>query len=164
MGYWWWYALGHKWRKRVKATESSTSITKADQEQLWELPHHATQYFPEKLSLCIGFPVMLWNNDATELCITKGWEGTVAGWQSYAGPHGKSVLDTLFVPLTNLPHSVDFAGLLENVVPIPKCLKPLNVPWNQMKSERLSVNNVVYFPISPWQIMYHKARHDHTTL
>ena len=111
---------GHKRRKRVKATESNTSITKADQEKLWELPHHATQHFPGKLSLCIGLPVMLRNNDATELCLTKGQEGTVAGWQSYVGPHGKLVLDTLFVRLTNPPHTVNFAGLPENVVPIPK--------------------------------------------
>jgi len=88
---------GCKRRKRVKATESSTIITQADQERLWELIHHATQHFPEKLSLCIGMPVMLWNNDATELCITKGQEGAVASWQSYVGPHGKLVLDTLFV-------------------------------------------------------------------
>jgi hypothetical protein len=50
---------GRKRRKRVKATGSSTSITKADQEKLWELPHHATQHFPGKLSLCISLPVML---------------------------------------------------------------------------------------------------------
>jgi len=43
---------GRKRRKRVKATESSTNITQADQEKLWELPHHATQHFPGKLSLC----------------------------------------------------------------------------------------------------------------
>ena len=34
-------------------------------------------------------PVMLQNNDATKLCITKGQEGAVAGWQSYIGPHGR---------------------------------------------------------------------------
>ena len=111
---------GHKRRKRVKATESSTNITQADQENLWKLPHHATHHFPGKLSLCIGMPVMLRNNDATELCITKGQEGTVAGWQSYTGPHGKLVLDTLFVRLTNPPHMVMFDGLPENVVPIAK--------------------------------------------
>ena len=87
---------GHKQRKGVKATECSTDITQADQEKSWDLPHHATQHFPGKLSLCIGMPVMLHNNDATELCITKGQEGTVAGWQSFVGPHGKLVLDTLF--------------------------------------------------------------------
>ena len=50
---------GHKRRKRVKATENSTNIIQADQEELWELPHRATQHFPGKLSLCIGMPVML---------------------------------------------------------------------------------------------------------
>ena len=79
---------GHKRGKRVKATESNINITQAEQEELWELPHHATQHFPGKLSFCIGMPVMLQNNNATELCITKGQEGTVAGWQSYVGPYG----------------------------------------------------------------------------
>jgi hypothetical protein len=118
----------------VKATESSTNITKADQEKLWELPHHATQHFPGKLSLCIGMPVMLRNNDATELCITKGQEGTVAGWQSYVGPHGKLVLDTLFIRLTNPPHMVNFAGLPENVVPIPKMSQTIECT---MKSDQI---------------------------
>ena len=112
--------IGRKRRKRVKATENSTKITQADQEELWELPHHATQHFPGKLSLCIGMLGMLQNNDATELCITKGQQGTVAGWQSYVGPHGELVLDTLFVRLTNPPHVVKLDGLPENVVPIAK--------------------------------------------
>ena len=50
----------------------------------------------------------------------KGQEGTVAGWQSYIGSHGKLVLDTLFVQLTNPPHVVKLDGLPENVVPIAK--------------------------------------------
>ena len=50
---------GRKRRKRVKATENSTNITQADQEKLWDLPHHATQHFPGKLSICVGMPVML---------------------------------------------------------------------------------------------------------
>lgn len=50
---------GCKQRKRVKTTESSTNITQTDQENLWELPHHATEHFLGKLSLCIGMPVML---------------------------------------------------------------------------------------------------------
>ena len=104
----------------MKVTDNSTKITQVDQEKLWELPHHTTQHFPGKLSLCIGIPVMLRNNDATELCITKGQEGTVAGWQSYVGPHGKLVLDTLFVQLKKPPCVVKFDGLPENVVPIAK--------------------------------------------
>ena len=43
------------------------------------LPHAATAHFPGRLSLCIGMPVMIRNNDVTELCITKGQEGFIAG-------------------------------------------------------------------------------------
>jgi len=125
---------GRKRRKRVKATESSTNITQTDQENLWELPHHATQHFPGKLSLCIGMPVILRNNDATELCITKGQEGTVAGWQSYIGPHGKLVLDTLFVQLTKPPHVVKLDGLPENIVPIAKMSQTIECT---MKSDQI---------------------------
>ena len=81
----------------MKATENSTKITQTCQEKLWGLPHHITQHFPEKLSLGIGMPVVLRNNDATELCIIKGQEETGAGWKSYVGFQRKLVLDTLFV-------------------------------------------------------------------
>jgi hypothetical protein len=51
-------------------------------------------------------PVMIRNNDATELCITKGQEGFVVGWQDKKGPHGKRILDTLFVnDLAKVNHS-----------------------------------------------------------
>jgi hypothetical protein len=124
----------HKRRKRVKATENSTEITQADQHKLWDLPHHSTQHFPGKLSLCIGMPVMLRNNYATELCITKGQEGTVAGWQSYIGSHSKLVLDTLFVRLTNPPRVVKLDGLPENVVPIAKMSQMIECT---MKSDQI---------------------------
>ena len=118
----------------MKATANSTNITHADQEKLWELPHHATQHFPGKLSLCIGMPVMLRNNDATELCITKGQEGTVAGWQSCLGPHRKLVLDTRCVQLTSPPHVVKLDGLPENVVPIAKMSQTIECT---MKSDQI---------------------------
>jgi hypothetical protein len=140
---------GHKRRKRVKATKSSTNITQADQENLWELPHHATQHFPGKLSLFIGMPVKLRNNDATELCITKGQEGTVAGWQSYVGPHGKLVLDTLFVQLKNPPCMVKFDGLPENVVPITKMSQSIPCTMKSDLIRMVELSNVVYFPIFP---------------
>ncbi|KAK0440378.1 hypothetical protein EV421DRAFT_1891537 [Armillaria borealis] len=65
---------------------------------------------PGKLSLCIGLPVMIRRNAATELGITKGQEGTVYAWQSCKGSKGQQVLDTLFVTL--------FEGLPLNVVPL----------------------------------------------
>ena len=44
-------------------------------------------------------PVIIRNNDATELCITKGQEGHVVRWQAGRGPHGQLVLDTHFLKL-----------------------------------------------------------------
>ena len=47
------------------------------QDALWNLRHSASEHIPGKISLCIGLPVMIRNNDATELCITKGQEGHI---------------------------------------------------------------------------------------
>ena len=62
--------------------KNSIPITKKQlspdmQDVLWNLRHSASDHIPGKLSLCIGLPVMIQNNDATELCITKGQEGHV---------------------------------------------------------------------------------------
>ncbi|KIM74021.1 hypothetical protein PILCRDRAFT_80473, partial [Piloderma croceum F 1598] len=101
------------------------------QKTLWEQPHASSnKHVPGKLTLCIGMPVMLRNNDATECCITKGAEATVVGWQSVEGPEKQTMLDTLFVKLTNPPKTVKIDGLPENVVPITRhvtatmCLLP----------------------------------------
>ena len=63
---------------------------------------------------------MIRTNIATELCITKGQEGTVARWHASRGKDGRPVLDTLFVKLTEPPKKVKFSGLPDNVVPITK--------------------------------------------
>ena len=69
-------------------------LTDYIQNLLWEQPPSATEkLIAGKLHLCIGMPVMIRNNSATELCIPKGQEGIVAGWQSEKDPHGKLVLD-----------------------------------------------------------------------
>ena len=65
-------------------------------------------------------PVMIRYNIATELCITKGQEGTIAGWDSKPGSYGKEILETLFVRLTDLPKPIQLDGLPLNVVPIVK--------------------------------------------
>jgi len=101
------------------------------QKTLWEQPHASSnKHVPGKLTLCIGMPVMLRNNDATECCITKGAEATVVSWQSVEGPEKQTMLDTLFVKLKNPPKTVKIDGLPENVVPITRhvtatmCLLP----------------------------------------
>ncbi|KAF8872047.1 hypothetical protein BD779DRAFT_1386038, partial [Infundibulicybe gibba] len=65
-----------------------------------------------------GMPVMIRTNSATELCITRGQEGWVYGWQAEVGSRGQNVLGVLFVKLANPPQSVKFDGLPENVVPL----------------------------------------------
>jgi len=47
----------------------SNEISSTLQKVIWDLPPSATNHFPGKLSLCIGMPVIIRNNDATELCI-----------------------------------------------------------------------------------------------
>jgi hypothetical protein len=66
----------------VSGKHASSKISPALQKIIWNLPPSATNHFPGKLSLCIGMPVIIRNNDATELCITKGREGHVMGWQA----------------------------------------------------------------------------------
>ena len=77
----------------------SNDISPALQKIIWNLPPSATNHFPGKLSLGIGMPVIIRNNDATEPCITKGQEGHVVGWQAGRGILGQHVLSTLFIKL-----------------------------------------------------------------
>ena len=57
---------------------SSFIILVTIQNALWNCSAHSSDHFPGKLSLCLGMLVMIRNNDATELCITKGQEAYVA--------------------------------------------------------------------------------------
>jgi hypothetical protein len=97
---------------------AADKITSKLQEELWSLPPGATGHVAGKLSLCIGLPVMIRHNDATELCITKGQEGTVVGWQSKTGTRGQRMLDAVFIKLSNPPTTVQMNGLPVNVVPL----------------------------------------------
>ena len=113
--------------RRPKSKKSKTSgkhvsndISPALQKIIWELPPSATNHFAGKLSLCIGMPVIIRNNNATELCITKGQEGHVVGWQAGRGIHGQLVLNTLFIKLGKPAKMVKIDGLPENVVPITR--------------------------------------------
>jgi hypothetical protein len=121
-------AFKSKWGKSKgvpKSKHKSDDIGYEDQVELWKLRPGATEHFPRKLSLCLGMPVMIRNNDATELCITKGQEGFVVGWQSTTGPHGKRVLETLFIELDKPPKTIQIPGLPQNTVPIVKNSKTI---------------------------------------
>ena len=101
---------------------------------------------PLDQELGIGMPVMLRYNEATECCITKGAVGTAAGWQASMGSHGKPMLDTLFVKLTNPPKIVQFNGLPPNVVPITRCsTRTVFQLWND-DVVNVSRNQVLVLP------------------
>ena len=102
-----------------------SGLTKADQEALWECCPHMSNHVPAKLSLCVGMPVMIRNNEATELCVTKGQEAVVVGWDVSDGPYDRQVLETLFVQLINPPKDVQLADLPMNVIPLTKTMSSI---------------------------------------
>ena len=106
-----------------KVSRASAIMNPKMQEMLWNLSHSETDHIPGKLSLCIEMPVMICNNNATELCITKGQEGFVVGWQSAKEPSGQNIIDTLFVKLDNLAKTIKLDGLPENFVPLVRTSK-----------------------------------------
>src|SRR5277367_6508734 len=110
-------------RTGKKKSKASSIVNPKIQKMLWNLNHSESDHVPGKLSLCIGLPVMIRNNDATELCITKGQEGHVAGWQSAKGPNCQLILDTLFVKLDHPAKTIQLEGLPENIVPLTRSSK-----------------------------------------
>ena len=90
------------------------------QEALWNRTLSSSENIPSKLSLCVGMPVIIRNNDATELCITKGQEAVVVGWDSSICPFEEPVLDTLFIKLTNPPQDINLPDLPTNIIPLTR--------------------------------------------
>ncbi len=103
-------------------------ISKQLQELLWDqLPSTNSEFIAGSLSLCVGMPIMLRANEATEMCMTKGQESVVCGWNESVGPLGQRVLDVLFVRLLNPPRNITIDGLPENVVPLVRTLTHITV-------------------------------------
>jgi hypothetical protein len=75
-------------------------------------------------------PIMIRDNDATELCITKGQEVYVIGWDAIDGPKGQKVLETLYLELKNPPKTAELPFLPVNVIPITRTSKKIkcNLP------------------------------------
>jgi len=98
------------------------------QAALWGQPPSSTdKHIAGKLSLCVGMPVMIRYNYATELCMTRGQEGYIVGWQGKKGLRGQDVLDVLFVELKEPPSSVKIDGLPANVVPLYPTVNTIQV-------------------------------------
>src|SRR6202050_5788770 len=63
-------------KQKIKNPKRKSNVLDpALQKALWTLPHGSTEHVPGKLSICVGMPIMLRHNAATECCITKGAEG-----------------------------------------------------------------------------------------
>ena len=104
---------------RMMNTKRVAEITDEMQKALWDQqPSSTDKHIAGKLSLCLGLPVMIRHNYATEICMTRGQEGYVVGWQSKIGTKGQRTLDTLFIELKNPPAEVHIDGLPKNVVPL----------------------------------------------
>ncbi|KIK54047.1 hypothetical protein GYMLUDRAFT_177878 [Collybiopsis luxurians FD-317 M1] len=104
---------------KCKANSRVNTMSTDLQQVMWDLPasSHENHAAPV-LSLCLGLPVIICYNVATELNITKGQQATVYMWHASKADHGKLVLDVLFVLLENPPSPVILEGLLHNVVPL----------------------------------------------
>jgi hypothetical protein len=96
------------------------TLTELQKHDLWDAPACTSDNIAGKLSLCIGMPVMIRNNEATELCITKGQEAMVVGWQERKGSSGQTILDTLFLKLKKVPRTIQIPGLPDGVVAVAK--------------------------------------------
>ncbi|KAJ7168098.1 hypothetical protein C8R43DRAFT_876954 [Mycena crocata] len=91
------------------------------QQSLWQAAASCnTEHLAGCLKLCVGMPVMIKANEATELCITRGQEAVIVGWDSSIGPSGQNILDTLFVELVKPPKDVQLQDLPLNVVPLSR--------------------------------------------
>ena len=121
--------------EQTTGTKRVKEITDEMQNGFWSQPPSSTdKHIAGKLSLCIGLPVMIRYNYATELCMTQGQEGFVYGWQSKRGSRDQLVLDTLFVKLKDPPTTIQLNGLPENVVPVYQTTT--NVQINLPNDER----------------------------
>jgi hypothetical protein len=96
---------------------SGKPVQRALQFIIWDVPPARTDNLAGRLELCIGLPVILKENQATELCVTNGAEGIVRGWQAHY-QNGLATLDVVFMELKNPPRPLRLPGLPENVVPI----------------------------------------------
>ena len=115
-------------RRRSRASKkisANVHIPIDIQKTLWDSSPHSSEHFPGKLSLCLGMPIMIRNNDATELCITKGQEAYVVGWDAVVGLKGENILETLYLELKNPPKPIKLPHLPENVIPMVKMSKKI---------------------------------------
>ncbi|KAF6748649.1 hypothetical protein DFP72DRAFT_819901 [Ephemerocybe angulata] len=132
--------------RRVYST--AKSLTNAIQVNLWNQPPSTSEQIPGKLSLCIGMPVIIRHNEATDLCITRGQEARVVGWSALKYPkwRGRKYLDVLYVELVNPPHQVNLPHLPKNVVPLTRHSESIEAQLPNDMYVRISRSQIPVLP------------------
>lgn len=132
----------------ASSTSRSVKLTPSVQNALWSSLPHTSEHIPSCLSLCVGLPVIIRNNEATELCMTKGQEGFVRGWSSKSIPgyDDKQTLETLFVELISPPKNVTIPHLEPGVVPLTKISTALTAVLPNDQTVKLSRQQVPILP------------------
>ena len=65
--------------RNIDPQRKSNEINPYLKDTLWSLPHACSENHSGVLKLCIGLPVMIKKNLATECCVTNGAEARVVG-------------------------------------------------------------------------------------
>ncbi|KAF5331416.1 hypothetical protein D9611_011867 [Ephemerocybe angulata] len=135
-------------KKPRRVYSTARVLSKSMQVNLWNQPPSTSEQIPGKLSLCIGMPVIIRHNEATELCITRGQEARVVGWSALKYPkwRGRKYLDVLYVELVNPPHPVNLPHLPKNVVPLTRHTESIEAQLSNDLYIRISRSQIPVLP------------------
>lgn len=126
----------------IDVLRDSDDIDKQMQDVLWEVHPSRSDQHAGKLELCLGIPVLIKYNEATEAGVTNGAEGFVVGWNSRPIGDGKETLDTLFVKLKVTASPIKVHGLPDNVVPVAAYTKYVGVKLHDDSALKVSRTQV----------------------
>ncbi|KAI0825304.1 hypothetical protein BC628DRAFT_1276715, partial [Trametes gibbosa] len=115
------------YEKTIDPVCADDSISLKLQEMLWQVPPCMSDHHAGILTLCIGMPVLLKFNKATELCATNGAEAEVVKMVAGKTPCGRPCLESLHVRLTSPPRNVQVLGLPMNVIPLGRSKRTVSV-------------------------------------
>ncbi|KAF9052108.1 hypothetical protein BJ165DRAFT_1413860 [Panaeolus papilionaceus] len=124
------------------------AIAPSLQKKLWKQSPSTSEQIAGCLQLCVGLPVLIRHNEATELCITWGQEAVVVGWTAVgiAGHTNHKRLDVLFVELINPPTKVQIAKLPPNVVPLTSVKQAIDAMLPSDEYLRISRSQIPVLP------------------
>lgn len=133
-------------KHRVNPRRATNIVNEELQDSLWRLEAHLTEHHPGKLTICVGMPVMIKQNEAVECCVTNGAEAIVVGWNARPLNEFKDTLETVFVKLTSPPNPINLPGLPENIVPLTPHSKVIHCKMPNGKLLRITRLQVPIIP------------------